>query len=550
MLLLIVAFSHEPLPFAPHLQITNFGMTPQPQNNLEVRSSLSETPFAEVLAELSNTQLSGSIKISNEAKKAIVYVEQGQVIYAVSNLRQDRLFEILLSTKYISKESLGQIEDFTNDHILTQALIDKALMTQSELDFVVTKQIEGIINGVLAWQTGEWVFSPLTRAKEVAKHPTDIRNLLLMHGRKLPEENASARFTSMQESFVVKTYEISGIHLLPEESFILSRLDQTFFISLGDIKNASRMGDELTFKTLYTLWLAGFVSRKNWNSAFSSKKVSEIQSAKLTLKKEEPKPEPPKPVAAPVINEELDDDVLGIGKEDSELSLEQYLDIVENAESYYEMMDVEIDADVSDIKTSYFNLAKRFHPDKYHKEADDKLLQRIQDAFTEIARGYETLKNKESREVYDFRLRKHLQTLKPKDILDEVKTGSEPAPAENTDQASEQFEQGFTLLMNGAYNEAVAYFARAVSLSPGNSRYHAYYGKALSKDDRQRHKAESELQTAIKMDPQNESYRIMLVEFYIYFGLVKRAEGELQRLLAQFPNNKEARSLLDTLPKK
>lgn len=528
-------------------------MTPQPQSNLEVRSDLCEMPFAEVLAELSQTHLSGSIRISNEAKKAIVYIEDGQVTYAVSNMRQDRLFEILLNTKYITKETLAQIENFTNDHLLAEGLVERSFMTRGELDFVIAKQIEGILNTVFKWESGEWVFSPLARAKETAKHKVDLRTLLLTYGRKLSEEKAHERFSSLQENFAVKTYEIPGIHLLPEESFILSRLDQTFFISLGDIKNASRMGDGLTFKTLYALWLAGFVTRKNWNTAFSSKKVSDIQSAKLTLKKEEPKPEPVKPVIAPVdINDDHDDDVLGIGKDNTEITLNQYLSMVEDSESYYEMMDVDIDADVGEIKTAYFNLAKRFHPDKYHKEADGKLLQRIQDAFTEIARGYETLKNKESREVYDFRLRKHLETIKPKDkdILDEVKITSDSVPAGNPDAASEQFEQGFTLLMNGAYNEAVAYFARAVSLSPGNSRYHAYYGKALSKDERQRHKAESELQTAIKMDGQNESYRIMLVEFYIAFGLLKRAEGELQRLLAQFPHNKEARSLLDTLPKK
>lgn len=526
-------------------------MTPQPQSNLEVRSNLSEVPFAEVLAELSDTHLTGSIRISNEAKKAVVYIEDGQVTYAVSNMRQDRLFEILLNTKYITKETLAQVENFTNDHLLIEALIERSLMTRGELDFVITKQMEGILTTVFGWESGEWVFSPLARAKETAKLKIDLRNLLLMYGRKFSEEKAPDRFSSLQENFAVKTYEISGIHLLPEESFILSRLDQTFFISLGDIKNASKMGDGLTFKTLYALWLAGYVTRKNWNATFSSKKVSEIQSAKLTLKKEEPKPEPVIPViTAPSINEELDDDVLGIGKPDSEITLDQYLNMVENAESYYEMLEVDIDADIGEIKTAYFNLAKRFHPDKYHKEADPRLLQRIQDAFTEIARGYETIKNKESREVYDFRLRKHLQTLKPKDILDEVKADTPAAQPENTDEASNQFEQGFTLLMNGAYNEAVAYFARAVSLSPGNSRFHAYYGKALSKDERQRHKAESELQTAIKMDPQNESYRIMLVEFYTAFGLLKRAEGELQRLLTQFPNNKEARSLLDTLPKK
>ena len=42
----------------------------------------------------------------------------------------------------------------------------------------------------------------------------------------------------------------------------------------------------------------------------------------------------------------------------------------------------------------------------------------------------------------------------------------------------------------------------------------------------------------------------MLAEFFIRVKLLKRAEGELKRLLSQFPDNKEARSLLDSLQPK
>lgn len=44
-------------------------------------------------------------------------------------------------------------------------------------------------------------------------------------------------------------------------------------------------------------------------------------------------------------------------------------------------------------------------------------------------------------------------------------------------------------------------------------------------------------------------FRIILAEFFIQIGLFKRAEGELNRLLAIFPNNKEAQTLLKNLAK-
>ena len=104
--------------------------------------------------------------------------------------------------------------------------------------------------------------------------------------------------------------------------------------------------------------------------------------------------------------------------------------------------------------------------------------------------------------------------------------------------------------MDGDYEEALPMLARAVHLAPANARYHVFYGKVLATDEKSVHKAESEMQTAVKLDPNNSVFRIMLAEFYIEVGLYRRAEGELQRLLAMFPNNKEAQDLLDSLPKK
>ena len=90
----------------------------------------------------------------------------------------------------------------------------------------------------------------------------------------------------------------------------------------------------------------------------------------------------------------------------------------------------------------------------------------------------------------------------------------------------------------------------AVFFAPTNARYRAYYGKVLAADERHRHRAEAELQAAVKLDEQNADYRIMLAEFFVDIKLLKRAEGELNRLLIIAPNNYEARTLLDSMRKK
>jgi predicted Zn-dependent protease len=182
-----------------------------------------------------------------------------------------------------------------------------------------------------------------------------------------------------------------------------------------------------------------------------------------------------------------------------------------------------------------------FHPDRFHAEGGETF-KRIQHAFTELAQANETLKNTETRELYDYRMRKELADREKRRAA-----GNTGQDALRKQQAAENFERGFDLFMNDELEDATQFFARAVHLAPQNARYHSYYGKALSSDPAQRYKAEAEMQAGIKLEPDNATLRILLAEFFIQFNLMKRAEGELNRLLTIFPNNTEARDLLKSL---
>jgi tetratricopeptide (TPR) repeat protein len=118
------------------------------------------------------------------------------------------------------------------------------------------------------------------------------------------------------------------------------------------------------------------------------------------------------------------------------------------------------------------------------------------------------------------------------------------------EQAAENFEQGFDLIMNQEYEEAAAYLARAVHLAGGNARYRAFFGKALSANKETFRQAEAEFQAALRIEPDNTDYRLMLAELFVKIGLIKRAEGELGRILEKSPGHWEARSLLDSLHSK
>ncbi len=518
-------------------------------NNLDTNGDLLINSLAELLAEIAQNKLNGSLRMANAAQKIAVYFDAGDAVFAVSNARQHRLYELLRQAEKISKQQLAAIPDFTNDLALKSILLKSNLLEKTELDGFFSRQISAILKTALRWRTGEWTFSPLVRIKGDIRFSVDVPNLLIEHARSLPALEIARKFTKPQEFFRVKTAMPIGVNLSPTESFVFSRFE-TAAMTIEQILTISGLPEAETRQIIYALWLGGLLARENWSAAFSERKIAAILSAKLALKKDEHQPTAILPVAkteaAPA---EIEQEASEESAPSEELiSLDGYLSRVEQAKNYYEIFALPSDAAAADIKQNYFSLAKRFHPDLFHKEADKQLLQKIQSAFTQLAQAYDTLKTESSREVYDFRMRKELAEMKTMQV--EGITPEMIDQQKQNDQATENFERGFAFLMDGNMETAVPFLARAVHFDARNARYHAYYGKALAADIKQRHKAEGELQTAIKLSPENAVYRLMLAEFFVSFNLIKRAEGELKRLLAIEPGNMEARMLLDSLPKK
>lgn len=537
------------------LTLTAIFSSMESSNNLEIKGSLQTNPFAELICEINCHRFSGSVRFSNEAQKIVVYFDTGAIIFAVSNARRHRFYETLLQTRKISKDQLVAIADFTNDLALKDNLVKNNLLEKPEVDALFAQLIENILQSLTAWQTGEWIFSPLVRLKSDVRFQIDANNILINYARNLPVEEVNRKFGNIRESFKAAEAMPLNINLTPHESFVYSRFE-TSSMTPAEIKTLSGLPESETFQIIYNLWLGGFLERLQWNAAFSERYVASVSTTRMSAKKDESKPdfsppikkvapaiEPPKPAVAETVEppEELP-------VEEKEISLEEYLERTQTAQNFYDIFALSPDSTVPEIKQNYFALAKRFHPDLYRREAKTGLHQRIQDAFSNLARAYEVLKDSKSREVYDFKMRKELTEMRER--IESGATEEEIDVQIQIDQATQNFDQGFDYLMDGEHEAAIPYLARAVFYAKENARFHAYYGKALANEAKQSHRAESELQTAIKLDGQNADYRIMMAEFYIQIELFKRAEGELKRLLAIHPTNGEARLLLDTLPKK
>ena len=513
-----------------------------PQSELEITGNLFTRPFAELIGEIGDARLGGSLRIDNKDRKSIVYFKEGRVVFAASNALAARLFQILLDKGRITKQELGKIANFSNDIELAAHLEQTNALTKEESSQLFSDQLERIVVDILSWKDGDWTFSSLKRAREGLEFPIDIRRILFDYARCMPVETVLTRFRSLQERFHRSEAPLLGLTLAPEEAFVLSRaMDEAS--TVAELVTLSAMTEAKVLHVIYTLWLGGLIVRVDWQPAFDRQMISAFKTTKLSLKRE---------AKMPVMRSSLPEEIaeIPVATDDAlpqtspEISLDEYLTRVEAAETHYDVLGVETKTELSEIKRAYFAIARTFHPDKFHSD-EPETFRRVQGAFASVMQAHEALKTPESRDLYDYRIRKELAERAKREA--EGRSGQEAIQA---DQAEENFERGFTLLMDDDAESAIPFLARAVHYGPRVARYHAYYGKALSSNPELRHKAEQSMQTALRLDAANPTFRILLAEFFIQFNLMKRAEGELNRLLAVFPSNREALDLLESLKAK
>ncbi|MBX3298979.1 MAG: DnaJ domain-containing protein [Acidobacteria bacterium] len=515
-------------------------------SDLEIRGDFRSHPFAELTAEISAARLSGSLRFELGERKFIVYFRMGKIVFAVSNARKFRLFEMLINRGRMVRDDVIKAPNFANDHEFAQYLRDTGFLSHEECQEIFQDQVRAIISEVMLASDGQWVFSPLNRVRDGLEYDCGETKLLVNMARGMANGMLLERFRNIDEAMSLSEAGPADIELLPAEIFALRQLDlepksirELVDLSLHSTNDVTNEQDML--RALYVLWIAGLAVRHNWNPAISGMKVAAIRNAKLDLIREAAQPVRHEALKANPAAGDAANATEPNQPEPEPISLEDYLQRVESAATFYDVLGIEHDAPSEVVRQAYFSLAKRFHPDRFHGETGVDL-KRIQDAFAELASAYDSLRSADTRELYDYRVRKELAE-KEKARAAGMTVGENNA----AEQALASFERGFSMLMDGDHTGALPFLARAVHFDDSVARFRAYYGKALSYDDKKRHKAESEMQAALRIDPNNATFRIMLAEFFIKMNLIKRAEGELNRLLAVHPDNREGRDLLASI---
>ena len=496
----------------------------------QMNGQLSEQPLAELIREISAKSLGGRLSLEHDRIKVVSYFDNGKLVYAASNLRTLRLREYLRKTELVSDADLARFNERLPDIELLKQLTAHKLLSTTAADQLHARQISDVLRMALAWTDGTWVLESRSHLNEELNLKIAIDLLLLEAGRRMPVDFIGLRFRNQAELITPVTTPLINDKLLPPEVFLLSRLDQP--MALRDLVAISGMGEAQTLRIVYSLGLAGLLRREHWKSVFRDPQPRPV---------EKPAP-PPTPAAEEPEEEPLD--------------VETFLERVRTAQTYYDVLGVSGEVSAQSLKDLYYQLARRYHPDRFRK-SEPALVKKIESAFARITQAYDTLRDDRLRATYDAKIqsRRKAEQLaqsapkattpvpQPEPVASATTEPSMPA----AERAEAQFKEGFAALGLGQRKVALGLFASAASAVPKEPRYRAFYGQMLAANEATRRAAETELLAAVKLDPQNAEYRVMLAELYRDLGLRLRAKGEAERAVAADPNNRKARDLLQAL---
>jgi curved DNA-binding protein CbpA len=519
---------------------------------IQVQGQLSEKPVPQLIRSLARKNASGLLRVSRGKSIKAIFFETGNPVFAISNAANEQLEQQLIQDGFATAAQIEEAKSrFEKANKLGPTLIEMGILSTDALSQSVRQQVLNIIYSLFEWEQGEYIFDERMRTSHEITITQNVTDILLEGGRHASKVDNLAHLIAPPDAVVVRgdidKEKVDSGKLMPIESYILSRIESPTVVN--EIGAISGLPDDEAQRAVCALIASGF----------------------LKLVGEEKDEEPTDPSELEAIEKARED-------------IKRKLHYSDNAD-YYEILEISRQATTGEIKAAYYQLAKKFHPDRYRKVEDPELRSNLEHLFARITQAYETLSENGSRSAYNMKLRSGTiakpksessvpiigktaplptpQPIIPTSALSDDKIMQAPStplaspvshsvvtdpPVQNA--ASSQkgaeyyYQQGRARLERKEYHAAIHLLREAVKLDPAKAAYHFHLGNALIRNPKTRREADDHLTKAAELDPYNSQMRVKLGILYKEMGLKRRAEQYLKAALSMDPENKIARKEL------
>jgi curved DNA-binding protein CbpA len=521
-----------------------------------VQGQLGEKFVADLIREIAHKNASGLLRLSRGKTIKALFFDSGVPVYAISNLSNEQLENRLITEGLASQEQIDQARERADrPYRVPSTLVEMAVIAEDQMRTLVRDLVMEILRSLFEWTEGDYVFDARIRAAHDVTLEMSTTDILLEGARHIAGIKQIADALAPPDGVLVRaktrTAQLDSGRLMSIESYVLSRIESATPVS--EVGSLTGIAESDAHQAVCALVAAGFL------------KVVGHKRDKAN-------------------EQEIDAEAMDRLREDVARRLHFYA-----SADHYEVLGVTRQGTTAEIKAAYYQLAKKFHPDRHHHSEQGELRGQLETLFALITQAYDTLSEPSQRAAYDERIRKSPNSQPASPIntppiakaespqngspLQQANGSGESkaklyparssgplqfpspdtiAPAEapqltraainNPAQVAEQFyNRGRGLFEKKQYHGAVHMLREAVKLDPSRAPYHFHLGMALVRNPRTRHEAEEHLSKAAELDPYNVQIRIKLGLLYKEVGLTKKSNNYFKEALSLDPDNRVAK---------
>ena len=369
---------------------------------------------------------------SGDIEKYFFFTD-GDLLQVKTNQPEERLGEVLFRLEKISRDDHARMDDFIEPRTnIGEVLKSKGLISEADLEEALVYQLRETTLNTFPFFDADVAFQERTGAPaEKGVRRISVPFLIEYGIRRMSYDPALKAFLAKK---VPRSHGRSMAHLLTgEEKKVLGVIQggapaEKVLADLG-------AAPDFFWKTLYLLYCLDLVDFE-----------PEAASAP-------PAPEPDRAAAAGPEKAAEIADVMAMRD-----SLE--------TKTYYQILDVPKTANEEEIKKAYFNLARRFHPDRFDRKVQAAHRDLIDEVFDAITNAYRTLINRDKRKAYDS------------------SSGRGEEHEDAMGKADIKFRQGKTLYTQERFDDAVTLLEEAVRIRKTQGRLLSPPGDGRIQDPR------------------------------------------------------------------
>ncbi len=227
-----------------------------------LRGQLSLLPLPEILQFLRGARSTGILTVVSGGARKSIYLSGGRVVFAASNLPNDRLGEILIREGKITIEEYeASIRGISRGKRQGRVLVEMGALSPKDLWEGVQFQVREIVYSIFPWEEGQFHFEESTAPeKERITVDLDAVDLIMQGTRRLDASGPiQARFPAL-DLVLERTPDEALPELESYEEHVLRLIDGER--SVLEVCKDSEIGDNETLKVLYALHAAGLVRSK------------------------------------------------------------------------------------------------------------------------------------------------------------------------------------------------------------------------------------------------------------------------------------------------